>query len=233
MSQNIQSPEQEDEDQEDGTDDGLGSYIYRLSETSSTETFKWKSLLMQESGIFLSSIRESRADVFVRKVSERVLLEKRVVLPWPMLSQLMIDDGVMQIDWFDTVKGKPVRSRLKFQDMDDAKDIAAIVANRKNWNAYSKASTVWRGMLSYAIGLVMSAGLTWLLLNNASKIEQGLLPDVTGRRAATKLFFWKVAGWLGTTGCWVVGILAMGTILALAIRWYRRRQPAMVWRKAP
>jgi hypothetical protein len=221
----------EGDDLEEHADDGLGWHIYDLKETSSTETFKWRSIMLMEQGIYLSSVSESRPEVFVRKVNERAFLEKRVVLPWPMLSELMIDDGVMQIEWFNTEKGSSVRSRLKFEESEEALNVAAIVASKKGWGAYSNPSTVWRGLLSHGVGLLLVAGLTWLLLNDASDIEQGVVPDFSGRRVATKVFFWKVAGWLGTTGIWVVGSVAMVTMIVLTIRWYRGRQAATVWRK--
>ena len=225
-------PASADEGHEDEADDGMGSHIYRLSEKSWTETFTWRSLMVQEAGIFLSSIKESRSADFERKVNERSLFEKRVVIPWAMLAELVMDDGVVQFNWFDRIKGKDVRSRLKFEDQEDAENVVAIVARKKNWEAHAYIGTVWRGLLGRGIGLLLVAGLTWVLLKDAHAIEQGIAPDLEGRRVATKLFFWKVAGWLGVTGIWVTCALVSAVIVSLAVHWYRTRPQARMWRKA-
>lgn len=227
----FEDPTLDEDDQEDAADDGLSSYIYRLSEKSWTETFKWRSLMLMPDGVYLSSVKEARSKDFERKVNERSFFEKRVTIPWSMLTEMVIDDGVVQFNWFDRAKGKDARSRMKFEDAEDAENVVAIVAGKMEWVSHFREGTLWRGLLSRVFGLLLTAGFTWLLLSDAHDIEQGLEPVATGRRAATKLFLWKLAGWLGPVGIWVAGSTVMLVIIGKAIQWYRGRQPAAVWRK--
>jgi|JI10StandDraft_1071094.scaffolds.fasta_scaffold272102_2 hypothetical protein len=219
--------------QDEQSDDGLGENIYYLQEKSWTETFTWRSLMLTEHGIYLSSVIESRPEVFVRKVDERSFFVKRMVLSWPMVTALVLDDGVLQIEWFDPVKGKSRRSRMKLEEPAEALNVAAIIASKKGWRSHSRPSTLWRGLLTHGVGLSMVVAFTWLLLNDAARIEAGMEPDFSGRRIAAQVFFWNTAGWLGTTGVWVAGAVAMAAVLVLTVRWYRGRQPAVVWREMP
>ena len=220
------------EDNEDAADDGLGSYIYLLSEKSWTETFKWRSMMLQEDGIYLSSVKESRSEVFERKVNERAFLEKRLVIPYSMLSELVTDAGVMQLHWFDRNKGKDVRSRFKFQDEEELERAVSILVLKMNWQSYPRAGNVWREFVGRGIGLLLTAMATWMLLRFANALEQGIQPELDSRHKATELFLWKLAGWLGTTGIWITGSLVTLLILVLAVRWFRGRQSATVWHRS-
>jgi hypothetical protein len=217
-------------DEEGDADDGLGPYLYLLDGSSATETFKWRSLMLKEQGVYLSSIQESRAQEFEERLNDRSFFEKRLFIPWAMLSELTIDDSVVQINWFDLAKGKDAKTRFRFEHEEDATMVVRIMTEKKNWKAHYRSSTVWRGLLSYGLGMLLTAGLTWVLLSDASEIERGIEPILEGRRVATKLLFWKIAGGLGTNGVWVLGSSVMFLMIGSTYRWYRGRQPAIVWR---
>ena len=203
--------------------------IIDLNETSWTETFRWRTLMLTDRSILLSSIQRTDRAEFKASVGERSLFTRQREIPHAMLVQLTLDGDVLQFDSVDT-RGRDQRSRVRFNSVEEALAVTEALGTVKGWASFSVPNPAWRLLVGRGVGLLLIGLGMWLLLGDAQRIAAGEAVDLTGRRKATRLAFWKLAEFLGTTGIWLIGGTAVvALILFTAVQW-RGRTPRTVWR---
>ena len=210
------------------TDHEAADNIIDLEEKSWTETFRWRRLMLAEHAILLSNLPENDPHKFQAKIGGKwSLIARRRAIPYAMLTRVTRDGLVMQFDWIE--HGKDRKARVKFHHAYASEAVSGTLEELKNWQPYQVRNKALRFLIGRGIGLALVLLGMWLLLDSAQRIPNGEAVDLSGRRKATTLLFWKLAELLGAQGTWIVGGTAALTLVAITFIQWRKRAPLTVW----
>ena len=188
---------------------------------------EWKSFLITENTIFLSSKKYDNADEMIEAGGKKSMLSltktKEISLDTVEKLTHLADSSTLTIHHGGKSLG------LDFGDAQRMKDAATTLSDMRQFSVAQGSETTMSALTPSLIGLGFTVGVTWLTYYMATEIASGQDIDVSGRKSLYKRIFAWLAETLGTTGTLVVGSLAALACLYFMYNAYKNPSAEFVY----
>lgn len=202
--------------------------VYRLDTSSMTETLRWKSMMLADGCIHLSSKQHEGPAAFSSSLEKKGLLEGLKSIPIGAMTQLSVSGSMMHVEWLDA-NGKSAKAKARFDNDVDAVAVANAVQDARKWAPKQRGAGKWKAVQGPVIALGIALFLTSTTFGIAQEIEAGGDAETHGRRRWFKQLYVIAADALGSTGTAIVGAVLCAAIIGFIL--YKLRKPPMetVW----
>lgn len=174
---------------------------------------KYKSVLLYEENLLLSSKPHKTYDTFPKNKKEKGLIESLEIVRLDSVTQLYFNEKSLELVLLYTNKKEKSKKLVLEFEKDSAR--VKLVNGISAIKNFSKSTSVENKFkpLFFGLGYVsIACGITWTLFTMAQDIEKGIPFVASGRRAAMRELLHELAGALG-----VYGVLFMGGIALVAL----------------
>ena len=120
------------------------------------------------------------------------------------------DEGLKLV--FDDELGKSKKTSVSFEDKASAQAAIESLASAAKMKKIETPESPTKPLLTSAFYMLMAAGLIFTLTSYAAENAAGIEHEFTGRRSGVGRLMFSVAGMLGTTGSWLIGLAVMAFI---------------------
>jgi hypothetical protein len=180
---------------------------------------QWKSFLMDENGIQLSSKKHADSADMTSSIEKKSLisLTKTKFLPFNTIEKVShLENGDVL-----TIHQEGKKVNLTFSDATVAQDVANEIADTRSFTCTQGSQSTVSALTPSLVGLAMTILFTFLINDMANDMAQGIPVDTSGRRAFVKQIMAWVAEALGSTGTLAVGTLLVGLCLYFMYKAYK------------
>ena len=179
----------------------------------------WKSFLMDENGIQLSSKKHADSADMTSSLEKKSLisLTKTKFLPFNTIEKVSyLENGDIL-----TIHHEGKKVDLTFSDATVAQEVATEIAQIRQLSLAQGSQSTMSALTPSLVGLAMTILFTFLINGMADDMAQGIPVDTSGRRAFIKQIMAWLAEALGSTGTLAVGTLLAGLCLYFMYKAYK------------